>query len=85
MSILLIKAGRFSILKPDAIVFSHGKETLTRIPLAWPEILKLLTVLCFLAVELGQCKGISPVQEIVNMTFRAGRFWEAVGMYCVRA
>jgi hypothetical protein len=48
VSILLIEAGNrcvwplhiVRILKPDAIVFSHEKETLTRIPLAWPEILK---------------------------------------------
>jgi hypothetical protein len=38
-----------------------------------------------LAVELGQYKGISPAQEIVNMMFRVGKFWEAVGTYCVCA
>ena len=48
MSILLIEAGNrcvlpshgVRILKPYANVFSHEKELLTRIPLAWPEILK---------------------------------------------
>lgn len=47
-SVLLIEAGnrcawpsrRVTILKLDAAVFSHEKETLTRIPLAWPEIMK---------------------------------------------
>ena len=36
-------------------------------------------------VETGQCKGTSPVREIINILFRVGRFWEAVGWCRVHA